>query len=152
MAVEAIERVRRPEAYRDKLIKNVTAVGAANYLEGIKHPKKDPILAGIAAEPKYKDQTTKALQNETRKKHLEFSSKELWNEVAEKRANALPEGVQIRAAKVDRFWNGWQPILSEHVTKLDTMPVGTFQDRKNKMLSNVDGLVAKKGSWLRKIS
>jgi len=152
MHIEAIERIKSPEFYRDKLIRNITAVGASNYLAGIKRPKKDPIAAGIAAEPKYKDQITKAVNEGRRAKHLGFATKELWYEIAEKRADQLPVGVSIRASKVDRFWRGWAPILKAHVEELDKMSVATFGDRKNKMLKNVEGLVAKKGAWRGKVS
>jgi hypothetical protein len=151
MPIEAVERVKSPDFYRDKLIGNITAVGRDNYLKGIRRPKKDPIAAGIAAEPKYKDNTQKAINEERRAKHLEFATKELWNEIAEKRADQLPTGVQIRASKVDRFWTGWQPLLKAHVEALDKEPVATFNDRKNKMIKNLEMLVAKKGAWLHKV-
>jgi len=59
----------------------------------------------------------------------------------------LVEGVVKREAKVDRFVKAWQPILLDHVAKIDIMPAITDADMEARMLENLRGLKALKLTW-----
>jgi len=60
-------------------------------------------------------------------------------------ANRLVEGVVARRAKVERFWGAWQPLLTQHLQRIDTLPNVTDADRERRMVENLRGLRALKG-------
>ena len=72
---------------------------------------------------------------------------EWFNYASQIGAGRLVEGVTKREAKVDRFVKAWQPILADHVAKIDQMPAVTDSDMETRMLENLRGLKALKGAW-----
>lgn len=142
----SVTRILSPEEWKKRQIGNLKAVGESNYTVGIAHPRKDPIAAGIAAEPKFQNAMKKALDEERRKKGLEKVSMADWYKYAvELGKGRLVEGVEKREAKVESFIRAWQPILLDHVAKIDSMADATDKDREERMLANLRGLKALKG-------
>lgn len=144
----SISRILPPDEWRKRQIGNLKAVGETNYKVGISRPKKSPIKAGIEAEDKWAERVKKAIEEQRRKKALETVTDDDWYKYAsEIGAGRLVEGVVKREAKVDRFVKAWQPILLDHVQKIDEMPAVTDKDMEERMLANLRGLKALKGKW-----
>jgi len=144
--VVTVERILPPDKWKERQLENIKARGEFNYGVGIETPKKDPIKAGIAAEGKFADIMKKVIAEERRKKGLEKTNIETWFEYANKIGKGrLVDGVVLREAKVADFINKWQPLLKDHVVKIDAMPQVTDADREKRMLENLRGLKALKG-------
>ena len=145
--MSSVQRVISPTEWKKRQINTLKAVGRTNYLEGIKGPKDDPIAAGIAAEGKFADSMRKAIDNESRKKGLQKTDMATWYKYSEEiGADKLVDGVVKREAKVDAFLSAWHPKLVSHLGSIDALADVTDSDRENKMLENLRGLKALKGS------
>lgn len=141
-----ITRVLDPVDWVEKQIKTLEAVGRENYLRGIKHPKKDPIKAGIAAQPKYEAKMKDPKVLARRAEQLAKTNMDEWAVMAETLgADKLVDGVVKRKHKVERFVAKFQPLLKAHLAKIDLMPDATEADREAKMLANKRGLQKLKG-------
>lgn len=143
-----VTRILPPEEWKKRQLNSLKAVGEPNYRQGIERPKKDPIEAGIAAEDKWAARIKKAIEERRRAKALAMTNMQEWYNYANNiGAPRLVEGVIKREAKVDRFIRSWQPLLLDHVSKIDAMPAVTDQDMEARMLENLRGLKALKGKW-----
>jgi len=143
-----VTRLLSPEKWIDRQIGNLKAVGEANYGVGISFPKKDPIAEGIAAEARYAEEVKKAIGEERRKKALEATNIDEWFGYAKDIGKPrLVEGVTKREKEVKDFVGPWQPILLDHVAKMDALPKVTLKERIDKAVANIEGLVALKGKW-----
>lgn len=146
-----ISRLPSPDDWREKQLGTLKAVGEGNYRKKIGKPKRSPIAAGIAAEDKYAESMRKALDGKFRAMGLKAVTDDEWLMYAtEIGAGRLVEGVVKREPKVKKFIDAFQPMLGNHLTKIDPMADVTLSDRKAKMLANVDGLVALHGAAKRK--
>jgi len=143
-----VQRLLPPDEWRKRQIDTLKAVGQPNYKQGILMPKKDPIEAGIAAEELYAARVKAAIDEGRRKKALQAVTINDWYKYSsEIGVGRLVEGVVKREAKVDRFVKAWQPILLDHVAKIDIMPAITDADMEARMLENLRGLKALKLTW-----
>jgi len=142
----AITRVLDPTDWVEKQIKTMEAVGRENYLRGVKHPKKDPIKAGIDAQPKYEQKMKDPKVLARRATQLAKTNMDEWAVMAETLgADKLVDGVIKRRHKIERFVQKYQPLLKAHLAKIDAMPDVTESDRENRMLENKRGLQKLKG-------
>jgi len=145
-----VQRVKPPKEWREKQIGNLKAVGRRNYLVGIAFPKKDPIEAGKsnAAEARYAAEMKIVLDEKRRKKALEPLDIDDWYVYARDiGADILVDAVTKREAKVARFVDSWQPMLLDHLAKIDPMSVETLEERIEKAAENIRGLAAMKMKW-----
>jgi len=143
-----VTRILPPDEWRKRMINTLKSVGETNYKQGIERPKKDPIEAGIAAEDKWAARIREAIDERRREKALRATNMAEWFNYANSLgAPRLVEGVVKREAKVDRFVKAWQPVLLDHVAKIDAMPAVTDSDMEARMLENLRGLKALKGKW-----
>lgn len=148
MCTPQVTRILPPDEWKKRQINNLRAVGEENYKVGINRPKKDPIQAGIEAEDRWAARIKEAIEEKRRQKALQAVSMDEWfNYAMNIGAARLVEGVVKREAKVDRFVRAWQPILLDHVSKIDAMPAVTDKDMEERMLANLRGLKALKGAW-----
>jgi len=148
MAEVRVERLLSPDEWKKRQIDNLKAVGETNYSVGVSRPKKDTIAAGIAAEDKYVARVKEAADEGRRKKALETVTLAEWATYAQEIGKGrLVEGVTKREKKVDKFIRAWQPILLDHVAKIDALPAVTDADMKERIISNWEGLKALKGTW-----
>ena len=148
MVALTIQRILPPDEWKKRQIETLRSVGRTNYEQGISMPKKDPIEAGIAAQARYEEQMKKDEVLKRREEALKATNKDEWyNYAKDIGAGRLVEGVTKREKKVDRFVKAWQPILLDHVSKIDAMPDVTDADRENRMLENLRGLKGLKGKW-----
>lgn len=143
----SVKRVLSPEDWVRRQIDTLKSVGRANYLKGIASPKADPIARGIETEGKYAAATRKAIEEGRRKAALEKVSMADWFLYAkELGADKLVDGVTKREPKVRKFVTAWQPVLTSHLAAIDALAEETDSDRENRMLENLRGLKALKGS------
>ncbi len=143
-----ITRVIDPADWVEKQINTLQAVGEANYRAGITRPKKDPIKAGIAAQGKYEAKMRDPAVLARRKTGLERTNMDEWAAMAEELGAAnLVRGVVARRYKVERFVASYQPKLKAHLSRIDAMPDVTDADRERRMIENLKGLKALKGTW-----
>jgi sugar phosphate isomerase/epimerase len=144
----SVTRILPPDEWRKRQLETLRAVGQRNYTQGIGRPKKDPIEAGREAEEKWAERIREAIEEKRRAKALQATNMNEWYKYAsEIGAGRLVEGVTKREAKVDRFVKAWQPLLLDHVGKVDAMPAVTDADMEARMLENLRGLKALKGKW-----
>lgn len=143
-----VTRLLPPPQWIDRQIGTLKAVGEANYAVGISAPKKDPIAAGIAAEDRYAAETKLAIEQGRRAKKLGKVTMDEWFGYAMSIGKPrLVEGVTKREKEVKDFVTAWQPILLDHLGKIDPMPVVTLRNRIDKAVANSEGLAALKGKW-----
>jgi len=145
-----VQRVLPPDQWRKKQLETLRRVGRPNYLTGIAFPAKDPIEAGKsdAAEARYAAMMRIVLEEKRRVKGLEPVTMDEWYRYARDiGADILVDAVTKREAKVARFVNSWQPLLIDHLSKIDPMSVETLEDRINRAAANIRGLAALRGVW-----
>jgi len=143
-----VTRILPPDKWIEKQLRVLKDVGEANYRLKVSMPKKDPIAAGIAAEDKYGREVKIAIDQQRRKKALEATNIDEWYAYTQAiGAPRLVEGVVKREKEVHDFVKPWQPILLTHVAKIDVMPEVTDKEREDRMLQNLRGLKALKGTW-----
>lgn len=141
-----VQRILPPEQWVNKQITTLQQVGEANYLTGIRNPRKDPIKAGIAAQGKYEAKMKDPEVLKRRAKKLAQTNMDEWTAMAEKRgAGNLVSGVTDRQYKVERFVGKYHSLLKSHLDKIDAMPDVTDADREKKIIENLRGLRALKG-------
>jgi len=88
------------------------------------------------------------LDEQRRKKGLDPLTIDDWYPFARDiGANILVDAVVKREAKVQRFVNSWQPMLVDHLAKIDGLPVETLEERIDKAAENIRGLAAMRGVW-----
>jgi hypothetical protein len=143
-----VTRILRPEDWIDRQIGNLKAVGEKNYAVGIAAPKRDPIAAGIAAEPVYAAEVKLAIEEQRRAKALMATNIDEWYKYASEIGKGrLVDGVTKREKEVHDFVKPWQPILLDHLSKIDPMSTVTLKDRIEKAVKNMEGLAALRGTW-----
>jgi len=129
-----------------KQVGNLQAVGETNYRSGITRPKKDPIQAGIAAQPAYEAAMRDPATLKRRESGLRRTNIDEWSSMSERvGAPRLVQGVTERKYKVERFVGAYQPKLLSHLQRIDALPAVTDADRERKMVENLKGLRALKG-------
>ena len=142
----AVKRLLSPEEWKKRQIETLRSVGEANYKVGIASPKRDPIQAGIDAQDRYAAQMKKDEVLARRKASLEKTNMAEWYKYSsDLGAGRLVDGVTKREAKVGDFVRAYQPLLLDHVTKIDALADVTDSDREKRMLENLRGLKALKG-------
>jgi len=142
-----ITRLIPPAEWRKRQLETLKAVGQRNYEAGVDMPKKDPIKAGIDAEPLWAERIKLAIEKGRRKAKLAKVTVDEWNGYCHVFANKLVDGVVKREAKVAAFIDAWHPKLLSHLSKIDAMPAVTDADMEARMLENLRGLKALKGTW-----
>ena len=142
-----ITRLIPPDQWRERQIGNLKAVGQKNYEFGIDNPKKDPIKAAIDAEDRWAERIKEAIEKGLRKKKLQKVTAEEWNTYGHAFADRLVPGVVKREPKVAAFIDAWHPKLLSHLSKIDAMPAVTDADMEARMIENLRGLKALKGTW-----
>lgn len=146
-----ISRLPKPEVWREKQLSTLKAVGERNYRTAVASPRKSPIAAGIAAEDKFADAMRKAIERKSRAAGLKATSDDEWlGYTLSIGAARLVEGVVKREPKVKKFIDIFQPMLAEHLTKIDPMPNVTLSDRIAKAVANIEGLAALRGAYKAK--
>jgi len=136
-----VTRLIPPTDWVEKQLRNLSAVGEQNYREGITRPKKDPIQAGIAAQPAYEAKMRDPAVLARREAGLRRTNIDEWAFLAETLgAPRLVQGVVQRRGKVERAVTSLHSFLSQHLQRIDAMPNVTDADRERRMVENLRGL------------
>ena len=94
----------------------------------------------------------RVIEEKRRAAGLKASSDQEWLTYAKELGAArLVEGVTKRKPEVDKFVNAWQPMLADHLAKIDPMSTTTFEERIEKAVQNMRGLKELKGAWKRAV-
>jgi hypothetical protein len=142
-----VQRLPTAEQWVTKQLRNLQAVGEQNYREGITHPKKDPIQAGIAAQPAYEAKMRDPAVLKRREAGLRRTNSDEWASMAERvGAGRLVAGVVERQYKVERAVGSLVGKLATHLQRIDALPNVTDADRERRMVENLKGLRAMKGT------
>jgi len=148
-----VQRLLPPEQWRKRQLDTLRDVGERNYRQRVPIPKKDPIEAGIAAEDKYANEIKKAIEEKRRVTGLQATDSTEWlGYTLNIGAGRLVEGVTKREPEVKEFIDTWQPMLLDHLAKIDPMAVVTLRDRIDKAVSNIEGLAALHGEVKKKLA
>jgi len=143
-----VQRLLPPDKWIDRQLGTLKAVGEKNYGVGIAAPKKDPIEAGIAAEDRYAAEVKLAIEEKRRAKALEATNIDEWFNYSTRIGKPrLVDGVVQREKEVHDFVKPWQPILLDHLAKIDPMTTVTLKNRIDKAVANMEGLAALRGTW-----
>ena len=143
-----VRRVKSPDQWVADQIANVRAVGAQRYMTGVLNPKKDPIVAGIAAQPRYEAAMMNREVLQRRVSGLRKTNMQTWaNMSVAVGAGRLAEGVELHRDKIESFVRGYAPALEAHLQVIDRLPNVTSADRNRKMIENVEGLRKMKGRF-----
>lgn len=146
MADATVQRLPDPDQWVDKQLRNIQAVGQQNYAEGVLRPRKNPIEAGIAAQPAYEHAMRDPEVLRRRVLGLQRTSMNEWaTRSVEIGAGRLVEGVMARQDKIRDRVRSYHALLSQHLQRIDAMPSTTDADRIRRMVANVEGLKAMKG-------
>lgn len=142
-----VQRLPNPAEWVGKQLRNLQAVGETNYREGITRPRKDPIAAGIAAQGAYETKMRDPAVLKRRVTGLQRTNMEEWASMAERvGASRLVAGVIERQFKVERAVTSLHSKLGQHLQRIDAMPNATDADRERRMVENLRGLRAFKGT------
>lgn len=136
-----VRRLISPQEWVEKQQQGVTSVGQSRYVAGVNNPKKDPIEAGIAAQPAYDAAMSNPQIRARRVRGLARTNLAEWTAAAtNKGANRYVEGATASREKLTRGVQRYHGFLQQHVATLDNMPAATPQDRERKMVENLRGL------------
>ena len=139
--VKAIDRIVPKQIERAQ-------AAAPDYKAGVMAPARDPIAAARAANAKRIANLQKSLTNKTWENTMAKLTMADWQGPAStKGADRFGPGVAAAEAKIRAFWSKWHPILSGVQTAVRAMPETTDSQREARMLANLRGLKAKKGTW-----
>ena len=143
----SVTRLIPPGDWVDKQIAGVESVGAANYSAGVTRPKRDPIKAGIDAQPAYEAAMRNPAVLARRVRGLQKTSIDIWAVQCETIGAArLVEGVTSRRPKIERAVGELHRRMLTHLSRIDAMPNVTPADRERRMVENLKGLRAMKDS------
>jgi len=142
-----VTRIIDPSSWVQKQIDGIQSVGATNYAAGVTRPKRDPIKAGIDAQPAYEAAMRDAAVLRRRVTGLQKSSMDIWVVQCETLgAQRLVDGVVGRRAKVERAVSDLHRKMTAHLSRIDALPNVTAGDRERRMVENLRGLRAFKGA------
>lgn len=103
---------------------------SSDWLDGVMHPSRDPIAAGIAAAGKWEDKVKKAITDKRFEKGLRKSSLSEIQQIATAVGTGGYEtGVEARRQKVQRVVQELQPLVQAASDSIQAIPDTTDADR-----------------------
>ena len=135
-------RVASAEKQARKLVDRASAA-SAEWFENVQHPKKNALIEGIKAEPKYADKMRQVIASGSRAKALgKVSDEDLLSGILAAGSGALSDGVSKKAGKILRKRNVMQPLQVVLAQALDKLPTDTDSQRAAKMAAARKGMIA----------
>jgi hypothetical protein len=136
-----VKRLPDPRDWVERQQRGATSVGPQNYLDGVRNPKKDPIQAGIDAQPAFVAAMRDPNVLERRVRGLQRTNINEWAVAAEtKGANRYVDGVVASRPKLERGITEYHSFLSAHLATLDRMPNASPADRDRRVIENLHAL------------
>jgi len=104
-------------------------------------PKRNPKQAALAANQKYKNAMTEAIQQDRFAKGISnYDEDAAIATIQQIGATNLVNGVAARQPKIERANQALDAKLAAHLRSIDAMPTNTPQEREAKMLANLRGM------------
>lgn len=134
-------RVASAEKQAKKLVDRASAA-SGEWFENVQHPKKNPLIEGIKAEPKYADKMRQVIASGSRAKALgKVSDEDVLAGIIAAGSGALADGVSKKAGKILRKRNVMQPLQIVLAQALDKLPTDTDSQRAAKMAAARKGMI-----------
>lgn len=138
-----VQRLPTARDWVERQQRGATSVGQANYLDGIRSPKKDPIQAGIDAQDSYVTAMRDPNILARRVTGLQRTNINEWAAKAEAvGAGRYAEGVVASRPKLERGVDVYRGFLEQHLATIDRLPNATVADRNRRVIENLNGLRA----------
>jgi hypothetical protein len=135
-------RVLAPEDWSKKQVEAAKA-GATRWIEGFRHPSRNPVDAAIAADAKRKDKLAKAeAEGKWLKKMKKVNVDEMISIAEKVGSSGFTVGITAREEKIKRVVGELQPEVAALATAIDKMPDATDADREARMLAARRGMIA----------
>jgi hypothetical protein len=113
------------------------------WLRNTTNPSKDPLKAAAAAKDAWENGVKDAVaKNRFQKGVLQANPDAMIATIQAVGADGYEKGVQARAQKVQAKVEKLSGFLGAHVTSMDALPTATAANRRDKMLKNLDGMLA----------
>jgi hypothetical protein len=119
----------------EKLVKRATAA-AEDWVEGVKHPSRDPIEAAIAAKDKFVDRLTTAIKEGRWEGGLKkVTHADIVKVVDKLGSRVFSDGLEARSDKIIKVFNELQPMFQSVSDTIQAMPDKTDADREKRLLT-----------------
>lgn len=123
--------------------------GAQSYVEGVQDVKDAPGKKAARKKDKYKANVNAAVDKWA--ENVEAVSLDEWQRAASgKGAERFAPGIEAARDKISAFHAEFQPFVAQVKAELDAMPDATPEQRKQKMLANVEKMSKFKRSRRRR--
>lgn len=125
-----------------KLIARAQAA-TADYVDGMRNPRRNPVEAAIRAAPKWTNRIQAAIANQSYQKGVQKQNYQEAVETATADGGAaFASGIAKRQAKIQRVHADLMPRLGALSQQIQNMPQGTEQERINRLLAARAGAIA----------
>jgi hypothetical protein len=133
-------RVPSASDWTDKMVSRAANAGS-DWVKGSLAPRKDPTAAALAANQKRIARFQQSVTDKTWEGAMaRVDPAQTAATITAVGAQGYANGVQARKGKIGAAIARLQPLVADHVAKMDAMPVATDADAKAKMLANYDGM------------
>lgn len=137
----SVEVVPSADRWAGKLITNAVN-GAQNWVEGVQRPSADFKTAALAANGKWKQRTTEAVQQDRFSKSMaKVSTEEAIATAVKVGASGFASGIQAREEKIRRVVADLQPRVAAVKRAIDQMPQDTDAQREQRLLAARRGMI-----------
>lgn len=144
------ERVLNATDWAEKMTSR--AVNASSdWLKGVLHPRKNPVLAAIAANGKRKERLAEAEREERYLHAMERVDVDEMYKVIEKSEGVYRNAIEARKAKIANKVAKLQPLVSALAQTIDKMPQDSDANREARMVAARRGMI-KIGSAMKGIT
>jgi hypothetical protein len=135
-------RVPSASDWSDKMVSRAANAGP-DWVKGALAPRKDPIAAALAANQKRIANFNKSVADKTYEGALaKVDPAQTAATISAVGAQGYANGIQARKGKIAAAIAKLQPLVADHVAKMDALPMVTDADAKAKMSANYDGMKA----------
>lgn len=124
-----------PAKTAEKLVRRAGAA-AADYVDGMQNPKRNPVEAAVRAEGKWANRVQEAINNKSYGKGVRKQDySEAVRIATEDGGSAYTSGVSKRAAKIARVHADLMPRLGAVSAAIQSMPQDTDAQREQRLLT-----------------
>jgi len=125
-----------------KLVARATAA-TAEYVDGMRNPRRNPVEAAQRAAPKWANKVQQAIQNGSYAKGVQKQNYQEAVDIATSDGGAsFAAGISKRQAKIQRVHADLMPRLGALSQSIQNMPQGTDGERINRLLAARAGAIA----------
>jgi hypothetical protein len=135
-------------AWANKMVSRATNAGA-DWLAGVKAPRRNPLQAALAANQKRINAIQKSITDKTWEGAMKnVDESQMYAVIDAQGSSAFINGISTRKAKIAAKIAKLQPLISAVVTTIQNMPDATEADRVNRMTTNLT-LMKKVGQQMK---